>query len=388
MNRILDEVRKFVAPEFVVGNGALEVAGRYARNLSASRVLLVTDPGVRAAGWAGRVVASLERVGVPSAVFDAVSPNPRDHEVMTGLEVYRREGCDIVVAVGGGSPMDCAKGIAVCAANPGSIGDYEGVDEVPVPGPPLICLPTTAGSAADISQFAIVNDSSRRVKFAIISKTVVPDCALIDPEATLTMDAALTAATGLDALTHAIEAFVSNASSPVTDLHALEAVRLVRRHLPQAVRNGDDLEARTGMVLASTHAGLAFSNASLGLVHAMAHSLGGLLDLPHGLCNALLLEHVVDANWAAAGERYRTIGEALGLKVGGGLDQVRRELDDGLRGLRESVGVVDGFASMGVVDAQLPALSRTTMQDPCLATNPAEFGENDVLRVFQRALAG
>lgn len=387
MNRLLSEVRKFVAPEFVVGKGALDLLGRYARNLGAKKVLLVTDPGVRDAGWAQRALASLERAGVPCAVHDGVSANPRDHEVMAGLGIYRRERCDVIVAVGGGSPMDCAKGIAVCAANPGDVLDFEGVDEVPSPGPPLICLPTTAGTAADISQFAIVTDWARRVKIAIISKSVVPDCSLIDPETTLTMGAELTAATGMDALTHAVEAYVSNASSPVTDLHAIEAVRLVRENLAKAVRDGQDHEARTGMALASTHAGLAFSNASLGLVHAMAHSLGGRLDLPHGVCNALLLEHVVEANWSGAGERYRRIGEALGLRVGGGLEQARRELRAGLKGLRESIGLVEGLGARGVGESQLEPLSRTTVQDPCLATNPVVFDQPGVLRVFERALA-
>ncbi len=193
--------------------------------------------------------------------------------------------------------MDCAKGIGIVSTNRKNILDIEGIDNVPIPGPPLICIPTTSGTSADVSQFAIINDTVEKRKIAIISKTVVPDVALIDPLTTLTMPAYLTACTGIDALVHAVEAYVSTANSPLLDLHALEAVRLVCTNLPQVLAAPTDLELRGKMTLASLQAGLAFSNASLGAVHAMAHSLGGLLDLPHGECNALLLDHVVNFNY-------------------------------------------------------------------------------------------
>lgn len=192
--------------------------------------------------------------------------------------------------------IDCAKGIGVASTNRKHMLEFKGVDHVPIPGPPFIAIPSTAGTSADVSQFAIINDTDRRCKFAIISKSVVPDVALIDPTTTTTMDPYLTACTGMDALVHAIEAFVSTAHSPLFDIHALEAIRLVCKHLPFAIRNPQDAEARGGMMLASLEAGLAFSNASLGAVHAMAHSLGGYLDLPHGECNVLLLDHVVAFN--------------------------------------------------------------------------------------------
>ncbi|WP_425430015.1 iron-containing alcohol dehydrogenase [Desulfamplus magnetovallimortis] len=231
MESSIDELRKFVVPEFIIGRKALQTVGEYVESFGINKVLIVTDNGVLSAGWADKVNASLKSRGIKTVVFNNVSPNPRDHEVMAGRELFLDERCDLIVAVGGGSPMDCAKGIGIVSSNQGHILDFEGVDKVPVPGPPLVCIPTTAGTAADISQFAIISDSKCRVKRAIISKTMVPDLALIDPETTVTMSPELTAETGMDALVHAFEAYVSNAASPVTDLNALKAVSLINNNL-------------------------------------------------------------------------------------------------------------------------------------------------------------
>lgn len=380
------EPRKFVAPEFVLGEGALALAGRYAANLAARKVFLVTDAGVREAGWAGKVEESLRQEGLPVAVFAEIQPNPDDAEVMAGTELYRREQCDVIVAVGGGSPMDCAKAIGVVASNGGHILDYEGIDKVDVPCPPLICIPTTAGSAADISQFAIITDVRRKVKTAIISKTLVPDLALVDPCTTLTMPTSLTAATGIDALVHAMEAYVSNANSPVSDLHALEAVRLVRTNLLGAIREPEEMRFRNAMTLGSLLAGLAFSNASLGLVHAMAHSLGGAFDLPHGVCNALLLEHVVDFNFDAAAERYVRIGEAFGLGMEGLSRPGQKSLlVEALRRFRIEAGVTSGLGDAGLSRDDLPGLAENALRDPCVVTNPVAPSARDIIALYERA---
>ena len=304
------ELRKFVAPEFIFGKGAIALVGRYAANFGARKPMIVTDPGVIASGLANRAIEYLAAEKIECAIFSAVNQNPRDFQVMAGAKFYADNGCDVIIAIGGGSPMDCAKGIGIICTNQDFILAYEGVDNVPVPGPPLICLPTTAGTSADVSQFAIINDVARKRKFAIISKTMVPDAALIDPEMTVTMPPYLTACTGMDALVHAIEAIASTASSRITDLHAMEAIRVIRKALPVAVSHGDDLEARDQMMFASMEAGLAFSNASLGAVHALAHSLGGLLDMPHGECNAVLLNHVIEYNFKSAPDRYRWLPTA------------------------------------------------------------------------------
>lgn len=381
------ELRKFVVPEFIFGVGARHKVGLYARNLNAKRVLVVSDPGVIAAGWLAELTADLDEAGINHVLFSQVTPNPRDHEVMAGAEFYRAAGCDVIVALGGGSVIDCAKGISVVIANGGDILDYEGVDAIPMPGPPLICIPTTAGTAADISQFAIINAVSRRTKVAIISKIVVPDVALVDPETTVTMSPSLTAFSGLDALTHAIEAYVSSASSPLSDVHALAAVRGVRASLQQAVAQPDDLLAREQMMLASLQAGMAFSNASLGATHAMAHSLGGYLDLAHGECNALLLPAVVDFNFHASEERFIQIGEAMGLEMKQGTPQekLRRIMDDLLR-LRAAVGVQGGLAERGVSRAVVADLADHALNDSCIYTNPRRVTASDLRVIYAEAL--
>jgi alcohol dehydrogenase len=379
------ELRKFVAPEIVFGDGALGLIGQCAANLGARKVLLVTDPGVAAAGWVSPVQKSLREEGISCLLFERVTPNPKDHEVMDGAEVYREENCDVIVVVGGGSPMDCAKAIGVVATNDRHVLEFEGVDEVAVPGPPLICIPTTAGTSADVSQFAIITDTARQVKIAIISKALVPDVALIDPVTTTTMSAQLTAATGMDALVHAVEAYASNASSALTDLHALEAIRLVTRYLPGVVQDLQDMQYRHSMMLASLLAGLAFSNASLGLVHSMAHALGGRLDLPHGECNALLLEHVVRFNYAVAAERYRHVGQAMGLDMvssptAGDL------LPEAFGQFRRRVGIQETLGQLGVVPADISDLARKAFHDPCLATNPVQPTVREIEAIYERAL--
>ena len=412
--------RRFVLPEIIFGAGALGLAGRYARGFDAKRALLVSDPGVAAAGWTKAVQSVLADSGVECLTFLGVSPNPRETEVGRGIEALRDADCDLVVAVGGGSPLDCAKGIAICATNGGSILDYEGVDKVPFPGLPLICIPTTAGTSADISQFAIINDSSRRVKIAIISKKTVPDAALIDHRTTTTMAPELTAATGMDALCHAAEAYVSLGSSALTDLPALEATRLIGRYLPEAFRAAqagcgpdpelgidarpdceDSEEARRGMMLASLLAGQAFSNASLGIVHAMAHALGGLLDAPHGLCNAILLDRAALANADSADLRYAKLAAALsrgreeaeggrseeperGKRLEAG--QGARAFAEEVRRLRELLGLATRLSDLGVSAADIPRLAQFAVRDPCLATNPKKLGVDDIRRVYEQAL--
>ncbi len=381
------ELRKFVAPEFVYGQGALSLVGRYAMNFGARKPMIVTDPGVLKVGWPEKVCAVLKEVSLHTVVFDAIQSNPREEQVSAGVERYRKEGCDVIIAIGGGSPMDCAKGIGISHSNDRPITSFEGVDQVDVPAPPLICIPTTAGTSADVSQFAIINDTHRKVKIAIISKTVVPDVALIDPITTTTMDDYLTACTGMDALVHAIEAFVSSAHSPITDLHALEAVRIIPDTLPNVIASPDNIQLRSRMMLASLHAGLAFSNASLGAVHAMAHSLGGLLDLPHGECNSLLLSTVVDFNYSMAEDRYNILGTAMGLHLDG-LDrsEKRKRIVERIDALKEAVGIRGGLAQRGVTRNDIPELARKAIQDPCMATNPRIPSVRDIEVIYESSL--
>lgn len=379
------ELRKFVAPEFVFGEGAALLAGQYAANLSIKKALVVTGPVLESLGLPGKIVDCLSEEGVQSVVYTGTSPNPRDYEVMEGAELYRKHGCDAIVTVGGGSPMDCAKAIGIVCTNDQHVLDFEGVDRVAHPGPPLICIPTTAGTAADVSQFCIINDVQRKVKIAIVSKTMVPDVALIDPALTMTMGPELTAHTGLDALTHAVEAYVSNASSVVTDLNAAESVRLIKQHLLTAIEQPQNMEARTGMMLASTYAGLAFSNAILGAVHAMAHSLGGLLDLPHGLCNAILLDHVVDFNFEAVPDKYCILGNILGspVPVEAPYDESKDATLQAFRALKTAAGVSNRLCDLGMNKSDLPLLAEKALLDACMLTNPRQPSHQEVMDIYE-----
>ncbi|HTZ17109.1 MAG TPA: alcohol dehydrogenase-like regulatory protein ErcA [Dissulfurispiraceae bacterium] len=386
MNGVLS-LRKFVAPEFVFGVDARNLVARYASNFLARNILIVTDPGIIRAGWTADIADNLEAAGINYHIFSDVSCNPHDDEVMVGAEVYEKRQCDSIVAIGGGSPIDCAKGIGIVSSNKKHILSFEGVDQVDKPGPPLICIPTTAGSSADVSQFAIITDTRRKVKIAIISKTLVPDVSLIDPVTATTLTQELTAYTGMDALVHAFEAYVSTANSVVTDLFALEAIRLMSRGLLPAMQSPLDHEIRSRTMLGSLYAGLAFSNASLGAVHALAHALGGFLDLPHGECNAILLSHVVEFNFEAAINRYESIGEAMGLNLKnlnasekkaaiiGEIDRLRKTLDFG-----KTLG------QLGVTKSDIPALAGKAIKDPCLATNPRRPTVKDLEAIYGRAL--
>lgn len=381
------QLRKFLAPEFIFGAGARELAGRYARNLGGRKVLVVSDPGVVQAGWTADVTKSLEAEGLPYVLFTALTPNPKAEEVMAGVALYREERCDVIVAVGGGSPIDCAKGIGIVSSNHKHILEFEGVDMVKAPMPPLICIPTTGGTSADVSQFAIISNPLERVKIAIISKSVVPDIALIDPITLTTMDPYLTACTGLDAMTHAIEAFVSTASSSMTDLHALEAVKILSSSLIPSIRNPGDRELRSEVMMGSLQAGLAFSNAILGANHAMAHSLGGALDLAHGECNAILLDHVIDFNFDAAPERFERVAQAMGLDLRGlPLLQKKKLLIEHVRSLKAQAGVARTLAEVGVGVGDLKQYSEHALKDPCMATNPRRASKRDIEVVYEESL--
>ena len=382
---LLMSLRKFLVPEIVYGEGALKLAGRHALNLGATKVLIVTDPGVQEAGWTSKVENSLHKLNISYVTFNNVTPNPKDYEVMAGAEVYKQNECDLIIAVGGGSPMDCAKGIGIVAGNPKNIIDLEGVDEVLHPSPPLIFIPTTAGTSADVSQFAIITDTKRKLKIAIISKMVIPDIALVDPWTTVTMPTDLTAATGMDALCHAFEAFVSTASSPLTEMAALASVKLILNNLFNAYQYPTNMTFRNHMMMASLMAGLAFSNASLGMVHAMAHSLGGAFGLAHGECNAILLEEVVRYNYAAAEDKYDQLLNLMGVDTEN-RDPAEKAsvLAEHIASLRKKLGITQRLNQMGISLSDISRLAAHAINDPCLATNPRKANASDIEKLYQQ----
>jgi alcohol dehydrogenase class IV len=381
------EIRKFVAPEFIFGVSSIEQTGRYVSNFGAERPMLVTDQGIIESGWTQRVLDQLKEQQLEPVVFSDISPNPRDYQVMQGADIYNEHGCDLIIAIGGGSVMDCAKAIGIVATNGLHVKEFEGVDNVEIPGPPLICIPTTAGTSADVSQFSIINDTQRRIKFAIISTTMVPDIALIDPEITTTMPPFLSVCTGMDALVHAIEAFVSTASSAMTDIHAQEAIRLLWTNLPKVISHPNDHEIRTHLMQGSLQAGLAFSNASLGAVHSMAHCLGGYLDLPHGECNSLLLDHVINYNYRFKPERFNQISTIMGLDLKGKSTAQKKDLLIGeIRNLRQKLGINGTLSQRGLSADDIGMLAMNALSDPCMVTNPGKAKQKDIEVIYEEAL--
>ena len=381
-------VAKYLVPEIVFGAGVLDEIGHAAARLGAVRPLLVTDAGVMAAGWSEQAERHLRAAGLCATTWSGITPNPKDHEVVAGAQAYAEAGCDVLVAVGGGSAIDAAKAIAVLVSNGGRIFDYEGIDRIPRPIPPLVAAPTTAGTGADVSQFAVITDTTRGLKATLIGKTLVPDISLTDPCLLVTMPDWLAATTGLDALTHGVEAYVSRAASFLTDEHALSAVTLVGSYLARSVHDPQDTGARLGMARASLSAGLAFTNAILGAAHAISHQIGGMLDLPHGMLNAILLPHVVRFNAAADPSRFRRLAAALAVGDAASIadDEVGDALATKIADLTRSIGAPSRLGEIGVVPADLASLARQTLGDACLTTNPRDVTEADVTAILLAAL--
>ncbi|MFI1165498.1 iron-containing alcohol dehydrogenase [Streptomyces sp. NPDC020801] len=378
---------KFHVPEIVFGPGSLTELGHCALRLGGRRPFLVTDPGLMETGWTDEAVGHLRRVGLRPVVWSDVTPNPKDHEVQTAFERYAESGCDMIVGVGGGSVIDAAKGVAILSGNGGRILDYEGVDQVVQPIPPTVMVPSTSGTGADVSQFAIITDTTQRIKISIVSRTLVPDISVIDPRLLTTMPDWLNAATGLDALTHAIEAFVSRAHNPLTDNHALHAVELITSNLVRTQVQPKNFGARLAMAQAALEAGMAFTNAILGATHAMSHQVGGLLDAPHGVVNGVLLPHVIRFNAETWPERFVALGAAAGLPTDGVTPhEVADRLADLVRALADDLGAPKSLASLGVAERDVPVLARTALKDACMATNPRDVGLRDVEKLFREAL--
>lgn len=379
---------KFHAPEIVFGPGSLAELGHCALRVGARRPFLVTDPGLIEAGWLDEALGHLSAVGLRPVVWHEITPNPKDHEIEAAYGEYADSGADVIIGLGGGSCIDAAKGVAILSGNGGCILGYEGVDKVVNPIPPTVMVPSTSGTGADVSQFAVVTDTAKHIKITIISRTLVPEISIIDPRLLITMPDWLTASTGLDALTHAIESFVSRAHNPLTDNHALHAVRLITEHLRHSVERPRLAGPRLGMAQGALEAGVAFTNAILGATHAMSHQVGGLLDAPHGLINGVLLPHVIRFNAAADPTRFVPLAEAAGIRDAWRMPpaEVADMLADRVRALADAVGVPRGLSALGVTEQDMSRLAETTMRDACLTTNPRDATRDDIEALFRAAL--
>lgn len=383
MNPLEENLLKFDVPEVIYGPGALAGIGQCAKRLGGEKVFLVTDPGVIGAGWVDQCLRHFKAEGLAYVVYDNVVTNPRDFQVEQGVQLYTRKRCDVIVAVGGGSPIDTAKGIAVLATNHGSIHEYSGCNLVHQPIPPIICAPTTAGTGADVSQFSIILDSRKKVKMAILSRAIMPDISLIDPFVLETKPPDLIAATGMDTLTHAVEAYVSSFSWPLTDPHAVHAIELVAEHLVKAVKTKAP-DALAGMSIACLEAGMAFSNAILGAVHALAHPLGSLYDLHHGLLNAVMLPVVVRRNLPHAEPKFARIARAMGVETRGmGMREAAARVPEKIDALIEELGLPSRLSELNVKKEDIPKLAEMAREDLCMQTNPHVYECEDIESMYR-----
>lgn len=377
----------FIPSVNMMGEGCLDEAVKAIKGFGFKHALIVTDAWLSKAGVAAKVAALLVAQEVQATVFDGTQPNPTIGNVEAGLKMLRELGADCVVSLGGGSPHDCAKGIALVATNGGSIADYEGVDKSAKPQLPLIAINTTAGTASEMTRFCIITDEARHIKMAIVDRNVTPLLSVNDPLLMLAKPAGLTAATGMDALTHAIEAYVSTAANPITDACALKAVAMIAGNLRQAVKDGNDVHAREQMAYAQFLAGMAFNNASLGYVHAMAHQLGGFYNLPHGVCNAVLLPHVEAFNASVAAARLADVAQAMGVaEAGADAAANARRCLEAIRRLSADIGIPGGLRELGVKEEDIPTLASNALKDACGLTNPRPASQADIEGVFRSAL--
>ena len=372
----------FMPSSNILGHGALAEGLTQIAALGFKKALLVTDVPLVKLGMAKQVADQLAAKGIESTIFDGVKPNPTVGNVNAGLEVLKTSQADFVISLGGGSVHDCAKGIALVASNGGKIEDYEGLNQSKKPQMTLIAINTTAGTASEMTRFTIITDESRHVKMAIVDSNVTPFLSINDSELMEGMPAGLTAATGMDALTHAVEAYVSTIASPITDACALKAIALVARYLPTAVREPNNKEAREQMAYAQFLAGMAFNNASLGYVHAMAHQLGGFYDLPHGVCNALLLPHVEAFNMSVASERLNEVGQVLGAN-----NSDLKDLDviAAIKKLADIVGIPKSLEELGVKREDFDTLADNALKDVCGLTNPVQASHAEIVGIFENA---
>ncbi|WP_049048493.1 L-threonine dehydrogenase [Aeromonas hydrophila] len=379
---------KFYIPAInLMGAGCLQEAAADIKGYGHRKALIVTDKILNQIGVVAKVASLLAEHGIESAVFDETKPNPTMTNVEAGLAMLKANGCDCVISLGGGSPHDCAKGIALVAANGGSIKDYEGVDRSAKPQLPLIAINTTAGTASEMTRFCIITDEARHVKMAIVDKHVTPLMSVNDPELMLAKPAGLTAATGMDALTHAIEAYVSTIATPVTDASAIMAIQLIAKHLRTAVNQGDDLHAREQMAYAQFLAGMAFNNASLGYVHAMAHQLGGFYDLPHGVCNAVLLPHVQAYNAQVCAGRLKDVARHMGVDVSAMNDeQGAAAAIAAIQQLARDVKIPAGLEQLGVKADDFNLLAENALKDACGFTNPKQASHEEIVAIFRAAM--
>ena len=370
-----------------MGPDAVKVIGERCKLLGGKKALIVTDPGMIKTGITDEVIGYIEEAGLKTVIFDGVEPNPKDKNVMAGLKVFKDENCDMIVTVGGGSSHDCGKGIGIMATHPGNIYDYAGIETLTEDLPPVVCVNTTAGTASEVTRHCVITNTDLNVKFVVVSCKNTPKLSINDPKLMVKKPTGLTAATGMDALTHAVESYVSVGANPVTDACAIQAIKIISKYLRMAVANGENLEARENMAYASLLAGMAFNNAGLGYVHAMAHQLGGFYDLAHGVANAILLPHVERYNMISNLEKFADIAVAMGENIEGlSMRQAAEKAIDAITQLSKDIGIPAGLSEFNIKPDSFEKMAKYALKDGNAVCNPIKGTEKDIVKLFEAAM--
>ncbi len=378
----------YMPPMTLMGQNAIQSLGSELTNKELKKALIVTDGVLVEIGLVNRLTDELKNHNINFAIYDGVKPNPTEKNIEDGLAILAQENCDFVISFGGGSSHDAAKGIALVAANGGHIRDYsKGVHTSKKPQLPLVTINTTAGTASEMTVFAIITNEADETKYPVVDKHFTPIIAVNDSELMVAMPKFLTAATGMDALTHAVEAYVSTAATPITDASAIKAIELISQNLATAVENGEDRQARDAMQYGEYLAGMAFSNASLGYVHSMAHQLGGVYDLVHGLCNAILLPEVSRFNAVATPTRFVDIAKAMGVDVSNMTQEQAIEAGiAAIEALSQQVGTAQRLSDLGVTEEKLAFMAQNALNDACSLTNPRKASLKEIIDIFRARL--
>jgi len=369
----------------VYGFGCLEELGVEIKRLRGSKVLMITDPGIKAAGLLDPVAKILERAQLSFSMFAEVEPDPSIEVVLKSVEAAKAFQPDIILGIGGGSSLDISKATSVLLTNSGTVYDYLGMDLVPAPGIPSILIPTTAGTGSEVTSISVLSDSRDNVKKAVVSPHLSARCVMLDPQLTLGLPPHITATTGMDALVHAIESFTGIRATVFTDTLNLQAIRMIAGNLRKAYANGDDRQARENMLYASCLAGMAFSNTQNGLDHAIALAIGGRFHLPHGLLTAFICPWVMEYNLLAAPEKFKQIARAFGENPDGMPDlEGARLAVKAVKGLLDDLGISYRLSTYKVPTEAIPALAKAAMgATRLISNNPRKPNQQDVERVLQ-----
>ena len=370
------------------GQGAIANLGAEMKEHQATKVFLVSDSGVASAGLVEQVTELIKGTGLDVIKYLDVKPEPTVEDLETCLEVFNDNRCDLIIGLGGGSPIDVAKGVSVLATNEGSILDYVGVNLIPKPGIPKFLIPTTSGTGAEVTKNAIFTDQKEKLKKGVVSKHLLPDVAIVDSELTLSVPPAVTSATGMDALTHAIESYTSPKATIQTDLYALKAIELIGASLRRAVAFGSDKEARENMALGSVFAGISLANAGVGAVHACAYPLGGKFETGHGVTNALLLPYIMEYNLIGDLQKYANIARAMGEVTEMLSLREQAELaSKAVFSLSRDIGIPQKLSEFGVKKEDIPGLAEASMKVTRLMdNNPKKLTLEEVQECLYKAL--